>query len=64
MASRLHFYDDGELEGLARKAGFNDGRVVRRSLETYAREAGIPAEALPLFGGPGTPILVAHKEKE
>lgn len=59
MASRLHFYTDGELEELARKAGFSNARVVRRSLETYAREAGIPEEHLPLFGGPGTPILIA-----
>jgi SAM-dependent methyltransferase len=61
MASRLHFYDDKELEGLARTAGFRDVRVVRRSLETFAREAGIPQEHMPLFEGTGTPLLIARK---
>jgi ubiquinone/menaquinone biosynthesis C-methylase UbiE len=62
MASRIYFYDDTELEGLARTAGFQEARVVRRSLETFARESGIPQEHLPLFGGRGTPLLVARKK--
>jgi|GEM_PF-399548 len=61
MASRINFYDDRELEELAHRGGFSDARVVRRNLEAYAREAGVPEEALPLFGGAGTPLLVAHK---
>jgi hypothetical protein len=61
MASRLHFYDDRELELLARSAGFTEARVVRRSLEAFAREAGIPQEQMPLFAGTGTPLLIARR---
>jgi SAM-dependent methyltransferase len=60
MASRLHFYEDDELGTLARKAGFGDVRVVRRDMEAYAREVGVPEEALPLFAGPGGPFLIAR----
>jgi SAM-dependent methyltransferase len=49
MASRLRFYDDDDLERLARAAGFADVRVIRRDLEVQAREAGVPEEHLPLF---------------
>lgn len=61
IASRLHFYEDDELGALARKAGFKDVRVVRRDMEAFAREVGIPEEALPLFTGPGGPFLIARK---
>jgi SAM-dependent methyltransferase len=62
MASRLRFYESDELETLARKAGFDDVRVVRRTLEVYAREAGVPEEHLALFsGGPGARFLLARK---
>jgi SAM-dependent methyltransferase len=63
MASRLHFYDEFELDGLARSAGFTQVRVVRRDLEPFAREAGIPAEFLPIFSGKGggSRFLVARK---
>jgi SAM-dependent methyltransferase/uncharacterized protein YndB with AHSA1/START domain len=61
MASRLHFYGDDELGALARKAGFGDVRVVRRDMEAFAREVGVPQEALPLFSGPGGPFLIARK---
>lgn len=54
MASRLRFYEDHELEQLARAAGFDEVRVVRRDLERYARDAGVPEEHVPLFAaGPG-----------
>jgi SAM-dependent methyltransferase len=49
IASRLMFYDSAELEALGRKAGFAEVQVVRRDMERYAREAGIPDFALPLF---------------
>jgi SAM-dependent methyltransferase len=61
MASRLHFYTERELEGLARNAGFEDVQVVRRPLYDFAREAGIPEDALSLFAGPGASFLLARK---
>ena len=61
IASRLHFYEDSGLLDVARKAGFTDVRVVRRSLEAYAREVGVPKEHLPLFAGPGSRFLIASK---
>jgi SAM-dependent methyltransferase len=61
MASRLRFYDDDELAALGRDAGFDDVRVVRRDLEPFARDAGVPEEHLPLFAGPGTRFLLARK---
>jgi SAM-dependent methyltransferase len=51
MASRLRFYESDELEALGRQAGFDEVRVVRRDMEAYAREAGVPEEHLPLFSG-------------
>jgi SAM-dependent methyltransferase len=62
MASRLKFYSDDELSRLARGAGFNDVRVVRRDLESFAREVGVPEEHLSLFAGTGAPFLLARKE--
>jgi SAM-dependent methyltransferase len=64
IASRLSFYDSAELEALGRKAGFDEVRVMRRDLEPYARESGVPAFALPLFKagkGGGARFLVARK---
>lgn len=58
MASRLHFYDDDAFAAAARAAGFADVRIVRRSLESYARDAGVPDEHLSLFAGE-SPFLVA-----
>jgi SAM-dependent methyltransferase len=60
IASRLHFYTDDELEALGHQAGFKDARVVRRDLEPFAREAGIPEAHLALFHGPGGPFLIAR----
>lgn len=60
IASRLHFYDDDQLKGLAVDAGFPQASVVRRELLSYAREAGVPEEHLSLFAG-GAPFLVACK---
>jgi len=61
MASRLHFYADAEFEALARAAGFSEVTVVRRDMEPFAREAGIPAAHLAMFRGPGGPFLIAKK---
>ncbi len=62
VASRLRFYDSEELERLARDAGFERVTVIRRDLEKFAREAGVPEEHLPLFsGGPGARFLLARR---
>lgn len=60
MASRLRFYDDGELAELGRAAGFEDVVVESRNLVGFAREAGVPEEHLPLFETP-TRFLTARR---
>ena len=61
MASRLRFYDDEDLAAVARDAGFEEVRVLRRNLEGYAREAGVPEEHIALFGAPGARFLFARR---
>lgn len=60
MASRLRFYEADELEELGRAAGFSRVRVVRRAMESFAREVGIPEEHLPLFTEGGTFLLARN----
>ncbi len=62
MASRLRFYEDDELKRLAEAAGFESAQVVRRDLEPFARQAGVPEEHLALFAGEGAPFLLARKD--
>ena len=62
VASRLFFYEDEELEELARKAGFAEAKVDRPDFYEAALEVGIPEEALELFKGKsGGQLLVALK---
>lgn len=61
MASRLYFYEDDELEQMARQAGFSQVRVERPDTEPYAREAGVPLEALGLFGTRYGQLLLARR---
>jgi len=61
FASRLRFYDDDELARLGRDAGYASVRAVRRSLEPFAREAGVPEAHLELFAGEGPRFLLARK---
>lgn len=61
MASRLRFYDDAQLEALARAAGFEDVRVVQRDLGSFARDAGVPEEHLPLFEGAPARFVIARR---
>jgi ubiquinone/menaquinone biosynthesis C-methylase UbiE len=49
MASRLHFYEDDELQELATQAGFAEPKVVRLDLEPFARQVGIPEEHVGLL---------------
>ncbi|MCI4372240.1 MAG: methyltransferase domain-containing protein [Thermoplasmata archaeon] len=51
LASRMHFFEDDELAGLARAAGFVSVEVTHPPLGKYAEEAGVPTEALELFRG-------------
>jgi SAM-dependent methyltransferase len=60
FASRLRFYSAEELERLGREAGFAAVEVVRRDLEAFAREVGMPEEHVPLFAG-GTTFLLARR---
>jgi SAM-dependent methyltransferase len=62
MASRLRFYSDDELKGLALAAGFDGAVVVRWDLEPFARRAGVPEEHIALFAGAGAPFLLARKD--
>ena len=61
VASRLRFYEDEELERLARKAGFVDVRVDRADLVRFAREVGVPEEHLSLFKGKASQLFQARK---
>jgi SAM-dependent methyltransferase len=64
IASRLSYYDSAALAALGRQAGFEEVKVIRRDLEPYAREAGVPAFALPLFRagkGGGARFLLARR---
>jgi SAM-dependent methyltransferase len=61
MASHLRFYEDDELQHFAVEAGFANATVVRRDLEPFARQVGVPEEHLALFAGPTTSFLLAQK---
>jgi SAM-dependent methyltransferase len=61
MASRIHFYEDGDLADLARTAGFEGVEVRRPEMRAYAVAAHIPEEALGLFtGGGGAQLLLGR----
>jgi len=62
LASRMHFFGDEELAGLAREAGFVSVEVGHPDLRTFAEEAGVPAEALGMFsGGAGSQLLLGRR---
>ncbi|MCI4365038.1 MAG: methyltransferase domain-containing protein [Thermoplasmata archaeon] len=62
MASRIHFFEDDELAGLAREAGFVAVEVRHPELFRYAQESGVPEEALDLFRGTvGALLLVGRR---
>ena len=62
MASRLHFYEAGEIEDKARRAGFATVRVEHPSLYEYAKKAGLVQPDLEMFKGSGaSQMLIARK---
>ena len=62
MASRLHFYEDREIEDMTILAGFDTARVEHPSLFEHAKKAGVPDSDLNLFRGTrGSQLLLAHK---
>jgi ubiquinone/menaquinone biosynthesis C-methylase UbiE len=62
VASRISFYDDGELERLAHVAGFGQARVEHPELFEYAKKAGVPKSDLGMFRGRGgSQLLMCHK---
>lgn len=62
VASRLHFYEDSELENLARLVGFSSARVDHPSFYKYAKKVGVPEETLDLFKGTAySQLLIAKK---
>lgn len=61
MSSRLRFYEPEELETVARAAGFKQVRVDLPNLYQYARDSGIPEEALPLFANAGAGQLLTAR---
>ncbi|MFZ0699939.1 MAG: methyltransferase domain-containing protein [Thermoplasmata archaeon] len=62
FASRIRFFDKAEFEQIGRQAGFVEVKVDEPDLETYARTAKVPEEALPLFrGASGTLLMTGHK---
>ena len=62
MASRIHFYDNRELEALATRAGFTDARVEEPSLKPFAEQAGLAPEVVAFFEGhQGAQLLRAQR---
>jgi SAM-dependent methyltransferase len=49
MASRIHFYEDSELEHMAIEAGFSEAHVKRPDLSKYAKVSEIPKTDQPSF---------------
>jgi len=61
MASKSHFYEDGELEGMARAVGF-EAKVEHPSLFGFAKKVGVPKPDLQMFMGTrGSQLLVCRK---
>ncbi len=50
FASRLKFYEAGELKNLTKNAGFLDVQVLQPDLTEYAKKAGVQNEYLEMFG--------------
>ena len=66
VASRVHWYEDGELAEMAKKAGFVHIRVTRPAMGDFARKAGLPPDAVAFFDAypSGGQVLEARRGKE
>lgn len=62
VASRVRFFEGPELAELARQAGFSEVHVDEPDMEAYARRAGVPEEAMPLFRGSGGSLLLTARK--
>jgi SAM-dependent methyltransferase len=62
VASRIRFFEGPELAKLARRAGFANVVVEDPDMEPFARRAGVPEEAMPLFRGTGSSLLLLAKK--
>jgi len=65
IASLMYFYEDNELEDIARTAGFRDAAVRRPDLSRYAVALGLPRDVVQVFRGleRGGQLLVGHKAR-
>ncbi|MBO0887601.1 methyltransferase domain-containing protein [Candidatus Bathyarchaeota archaeon] len=59
IASRVHFYEDNEIEQMALQAGFHTAHVERPDLSEYARGI-VPKQAQDAFSNPFGQLLMAH----
>ncbi|MDE1819401.1 MAG: methyltransferase domain-containing protein [Euryarchaeota archaeon] len=61
IASRVRYYSDRELAALAKDAGFTGIKVEHPDLTKFAKVAGVPLEAIPVFKGHASQLLWATK---
>ena len=61
MASRMHFYEDLEIERMALKAGFSKAKVERPDLSRFVRGSGIRKDDQKTFSVPFGQLLIARK---
>jgi ubiquinone/menaquinone biosynthesis C-methylase UbiE len=62
IANYLRYYEDNELESLAKLSGFSEVTVSRPDMTELARKSGIPDSELPLYGGNYGQLLIARKK--
>ncbi len=61
MASRIHFYEDAELESMAHQAGFETVHVEHPDLSRFVKGSGIPKRDKISFSSPIAQLLIASK---
>jgi len=63
MASRIHFYEDAELERMALEAGFSETHLEHPDLSRFLRGSGIPKRDLEPLSGRFDQLLLAKNSK-